>query len=159
MNLWQIDEAIEQALDNACDPETGEVNESAYAKVAELEMQAEEKIENTALFIKNVDAEVDALDKEIKALQKRKKVAANRRDGAKRYLSSFLDGKKYKSPKVEISFRTSQAVEVTDVSKLPEMFLRYKDPDADKVALKKALKDGALIPGAVLVNNVNMQIK
>ncbi len=159
MNLWQIDEAIEQALDNACDPETGEVNESAYAKVAELEMQAEEKIENTALFIKNLDFEVDALDKEIKVLQKRKKVAANRRDGAKRYLSSFLDGKKYKSPKVEISFRTSQAVEVTDVSKLPEMFLRYKDPDADKVALKKALKDGALIPGAVLVNNVNMQIK
>ncbi|NLN53245.1 MAG: hypothetical protein GX150_02955 [Firmicutes bacterium] len=38
-------------------------------------------------------------------------------------------------------------------------FLRYKDPEVDKASLKKALKNGDAIPGAMLLTRHNLQIK
>ena len=159
MNLWDIDEALERAYNSAVDPETGEVNLSAYQEIDALEMQRDAKIENTALYVKNGKAMIKALADEIKALQERKRVLERRIEGASNYLSAYLDGQKYSSPRATISYRRSQSVEVDDVFKLPEQFLRYKDPDVDKTALKKVLAEGTPIPGARLVNKVNIQIK
>jgi hypothetical protein len=40
-----------------------------------------------------------------------------------------------------------------------ERFLRYKDPEADKTAIKNALKAGETVPGAELVSKTNMILK
>ena len=40
-----------------------------------------------------------------------------------------------------------------------ERFLRYKLPEADKTAIKNALKAGETVPGAELVSKMNMILK
>ena len=74
----------------------------------------------------------------------------------------MLAGEKFTTPKVAVSWRKSEAVEIgmsffsTDAN---ERFLRYKEPDPDKAAIKAALKAGEEITGAELVTNLNMTIK
>lgn len=60
-------------------------------------------------------------------------------------------GGKVKGVMVSLRIGTTQAVKVLDLEVLPEAFRRIKTTiDPDKVALKKALKDGETIPGAAL---------
>ena len=70
-----------------------------------------------------------------------------------------MNGEKFKTAKVECSFRKSQRVEVENIDLLPEEFLKYKDPEADKTAIKEAIKEGKEITGARLVIALNLQIK
>ena len=46
-----------------------------------------------------------------------------------------------------------------DVSKLDKEYLKFADPEVDKTKVKKALKDGVELSGAVLVQNNNIQIR
>jgi hypothetical protein len=40
-----------------------------------------------------------------------------------------------------------------------DAFLKYKDPEVNKTAIKEALKGGATIEGACISKNQNIQIK
>ena len=77
----------------------------------------------------------------------------------KEYLSKFLGGQKFKTPKVSISYRRSESVEVTDISKLDDDYLKFAEPTVDKTKVKKALKAGTTLQGVVLVENQNIQIR
>lgn len=162
MKVWDVIRQIEELAEKVVDPETGEVDPDVWFEIERLEMAADEKVENLALYVKNQKAYVDAMKAEVKALNARIAAENKKIEKTTDYLSDIvllLDGKKFKTAKVNISFRPSQSVEVDDVFKLPEEYLRYKDPEPDKTALKKALKDGTPIPGAHLVNKMNIQIK
>ncbi len=76
-----------------------------------------------------------------------------------RDLSDVLNGEKFKTARVECSFRKSQRVEVENIELLPEEFLKCKDPEANKTAISKAIKEGKEIAGVRLVNALNLQIK
>lgn len=157
MNLYEI----EQEIMNAFDEETGEILDEE--KLASLEMEQERKIENIALFIKNLESDAAQIKAEKNALAAREKSAMNKADGLRRYLGNFLAGQKFESPRVAISFRQSTSVEA-DVEALMkarngDMYLKYTLPTADKVAIKKALQDGVELDGCRLVVNQNMQIK
>ena len=76
----------------------------------------------------------------------------------------MLAGEKFTTPKVAVSWRKSQAVQLDDdflpwAKQYGDQFLLYKDPDPDKKAIAAALKAGEAVPGAELVMNLNMQIK
>ena len=153
MNLYEIEAAIMDCIDE----ETGEIIDPVL--LDELEMDRDTKIEQIALGIKNLTAEAEAIKKEKQALANRQSVAERKVEGLKRYLSGYLDGAKYKSPKVAISWRKSEAVEVDDILTLPEEFLRYKELEVNKTDLKAALQLGMEIPGARLVQRQNIQIR
>ena len=87
------------------------------------------------------------------------KRAENKAASLKRYLSNALGGSKFSTPKVAISFRKSTSVEVTSLANIPEKYLKFKEPEADKTALKKAILAGEQITGVELVENQNVQIK
>lgn len=68
--------------------------------------------------------------------------------------------RKFSTERVSVTWRKSEAAEyIGDLSSLPEEYLRRKEPEIDKTALKKALKAGEVIEGASLVTRNNMQIK
>lgn len=159
MTLYEIDQKIEAAIMNAVNEETGEITED-FALLDELQLEREQKIENGGLYIKNLTAEIESLKAEEKALCERRKSKEKRAEWLKGYLTYSLDGAKFETPKLALSFRKSVVVDVADVDKLPEEFKRVKTTvDADKTALKEALKAGALIDGATLVEKQNLQIK
>lgn len=59
---------------------------------------------------------------------------------------------------LKISFRKSESVEVDNVDELDEKFKKVK-VEADKTAIKQAIKNGEEIKGARLVKNNNLQIR
>lgn len=159
-NLYELDAMIESLLEQE-DPETGEL----LCDMEQLEavlMERDTKIENIALYIKNKTAEAEAIKAEKLALEKRQKSAANKAERAKGFLEEYLKGQKFSTPKVAVSYRKSEQVEVSMAfftEESNERFLRFKDPEADKTAIKNALKAGETVPGAELVSKTNMILK
>lgn len=161
MKLYEIDEKIMEAFDRAIDADTGEILDAqAFAELDSLQIMRGEKIEGVLLWIKNLSAEAEALKAEKQAFESRQRQAANKAESLKRYISGVLNGEKFKTAKVSVTWRKSEAAGYTgDVFELPEDCRTYKDPTVNKTELKKRLKAGEVIPGAELVVRNNIRIK
>lgn len=161
MNLYDIDNAIMDAFERAVDPDTGEITDQlAKNEMDNLQMQMDEKLEGILLWIKNLNAEAEALKKEKMVFASRQSAAERKVESLKRYVSGVLCGEKFNTEKVSVSWRKSQVAEYTgDVEKLPENCIRYIPAEVDKDALKKLLKSGAEIANARLVEKNNIQIR
>lgn len=156
MNLWQIDMLIED-----CVSEDGEIID--IDKLETLELERDTKIENILLWIKNLKAEAEAIKTEKMNLAKRQSICENKAEALKKYLSSYLEGTPFKTAKVSASFRRSTVVDV-DIDQLMMMedfdeYVRFKVPDPNKDAIKKALEDGKKLAGCQLIENYNLIIK
>ena len=156
MNLYELTREIE--LFELPTNEDGEILDEELAKELDaLMLERDTKIENIALWIKNLKAEAEAVKGEKDKLQKREKSLSNLADRLKEYLSQNLNGEKFSTPKVVLSWRKSTAVEVDDTFS-DERFIRY-EPKISKSDIKDALKSGEIIEGARLVENNSLQIK
>lgn len=153
MTIYEIDQAIMECIDL----ETGEIIDTD--QLDKLQMEREKKLENVACWIKDLKAEAEALKNEKQALAERQRVAENKAESLKKWLAYALDRKAFKSTRASVSFRKSQAVEIADIYKLDENYLRYKEPEADKTAIKEAIKAGKTVAGATLIENVSVIIK
>ena len=151
--LYEIDEEIL----NCVDMETGEIID--VERLGQLQLAREDKVEGIALWIKNLLSDVDAIKSEEEKLAQRRKANENKAKNIKEHLSKFLNGQKFKTPKVSISYRKSESVEVTDLSKLDDDYLKFAEPTVDKTKVKKALKAGTVLQGVSLVENQNIQIR
>lgn len=162
MNLYEIEQAIMDAYESAINPETGEViDENAFAAIDQLQMERDAKCENIACWIKDLLGDAEKIEAEAKNLTARAKYAKNKAERLKRYLGYALNGEKFKTPRCSVSYRKSESVDVDPnvLQDLDEKYLRFKDPEADKVKIKEALKSGEKIPGCKLVENLSMIIK
>ena len=158
MNIYEIDNAMFSLIDE----ETGEIKD--YEAFEELQIQKEEKIENTALWYKNLVAESKAIREEEKALAERRKSLEHRAESLKNFVNQALQGNKFSTSKVAISYRKSTAVEVDDefidyAMKNNSDLLTYKQPEPNKAVIKGMLQGGFDIPHAELVERNNMSIK
>lgn len=161
MNLFEINDKIEAAFEAAIDMETGEiVDEVAYEQLDALQMEFGQKTENILLWIKNLNAEANALKIQKQTFADRQSKAEKKAESLKCYVSKALNGQKFATDRVSVTWRKSETAEfVGDIMTLPPECIRMKEPEVDKTALKKALKAGAEINGAVLVEKNNIQIK
>ena len=157
---------IDQDILNCVDLETGEILDTE--KLDALQMEREAKLEGVALWIKDMKAEATAVKEEADKLTARKKTLDNKIEGLKTWLLMALDGEKLKTPRCNVYQTHNQRVAVADEAKLisflqtleePEKFLRFKDPELKRDEIKKALKDGTIIPGAELEETESVVIK
>lgn len=153
MNLYEI----ENEILNCVDMETGEIVD--IEKLESLQMERDQKIENIGCWIKNLLADAKALKEEKDNLAARQKSAENKVASLKAYLSSYLNGEKFKTAKVSISYRKSDSVDISEGAVIPEEYLKYSDPTPDKIGLKAALKAGEKFPGISIVTSSNIQIE
>lgn len=173
MTLYDVDERLVTLLNDHFDTEDGTIYESEEElaqKIDEVSMELDTKIENIGCYIKNLEADVEALKKEEDNLYNRRKSAERKIESLKNYLNGYLtacypneDDKakwRFKSPKVVLGFRKSTKVEVTDIQKLDKKYLKITtNIDPDKKAIGQALKNGEEVIGAVLKQNVNLSVK
>ena len=149
---------INQDILDCIDLETGEVMD--IERLGELQMERNAKIENVACYIKNLENEAAGLKAQKDAFAEREKAAKNKIDGLKRWLAQACGGEKFSSERCAVSFRRSEQVVVEDVDALPEQYRREKVTfEADKTAIKEAIKAGAEIAGCQLVSNLNAHVK
>ena len=158
MNIFEIDKAIMECVDI----ETGEIID--IERLDELQMERDNKIENVACWIKELKVEAEALKAEKQALAERQKTAERKVESLKKWLAYALNGEKFKTTKCAVSFRKSEAVEVTDeglnnLMKEHDDLLTYKAPEPNKTAIKQAIKDGLNVAGVQLVQNTSTIIK
>ena len=135
MNIYEIDNAMFSLIDE----ETGEIKD--FEAFEELQMQKEEK-----------------------ALAERRKSLENKAESLKNFVNRTLNGNKFSTSKVAISYRKSTAVEVDDefidyAMKNNNDLLTYKQPEPNKTVIKGMLQGGFDIPHAELVERNNMSIK
>lgn len=153
-NLYEINQAIMECIDL----ESGEIID--IEKLSELTLEKDDKIENIALWIKNLKSDIEAYNAEIESFTARKKSAENKLNSLSRYLGEFLDGQSFKTAKAQISFRTTTSVKVEDGITPPDDYCRVttkKDPDKKKI--KEALEKGIEIIGCELVQSRSMSVK
>ena len=160
--LYEIDQEILDCVDL----ETGEILDTE--RLDALQMERERKLEGVALWVKDLTAEAEAVKAEAAKLIARKRALDNKIAGLKMWLLMALDGQKLKTPRCNVYQTHSQKVSVADEMELisflqtledPERFLRFKDPEIRKDEIKKALKDGTVIPGASLEETESVVIK
>lgn len=154
MTLYEIDSEIM----NCIDFETGEIIDPE--RLEALQMERGRKIENVALWVKNLKADLEAFKAEKEAFAEREKQAKAKIESLSKWLTGALNGEKFSTSKVVVSFRNSEAVEITNEALIPRKFIRKKIETApDKAAIKDAIKSGLKVRGAELVKNQNIQIK
>lgn len=156
MTLYELDKAI-------ADFEL-EVNEDGEVlnidELDELQLAREQKIEGISLWVKNLEAEKEAVKHEKDNFADREKRLGKKIDSLKGYLTYALQGEKFSTPKVAVSFRKSESVHITDEYLIPDeykLFTVVKKPD--KKIIKDALKNGKEIMGCELLEKQNISIK
>lgn len=164
MNLYEINQAIAN-FEFEIDEETGEVLNTE--ELDNLEMSRGEKIENIGCLIKNLKAFCTDVKAEEAALKERREAAEKKAERLKTYLASVLNGEKFNTPKVAITWRNSNAVEIGDSEALLDWItktghdecLTFKAPTISKTAVGDLIKDGVEVPGASIEARTNIQIK
>lgn len=161
MNLFQIDQAILGCVDE----ETGEVLD--MEALESLQMERDKKIENVALWIKELKAETKALQDEKNKLAARIKAKENRKDNLSRYLLDALQGKTFETTKVVCKERMNpESLAIIDEMALREWLesehdecLKHIEATVIKDDVATLIKQGVNVPGAELIRTQGLNIK
>lgn len=162
MTLYEIDKKISEFPFDV-DENSGEILNIEDFEA--LQMAREEKVENVALYIKELLAEKDAIKTERDNLDERMKSKERKADSLKRYLAQALAGEKFESPKVKVSYRKSQQIVLAGEfdewaqKNAPELLTVKTTYTPSKTAIKEALLGGKTVKYATLIENKNIQIK
>ncbi|MGI5897105.1 MAG: siphovirus Gp157 family protein [Oscillospiraceae bacterium] len=176
MSLFQLSEDYQVLYDQLDDidlegPEGPELFEAFADTLEGIEIEFDEKAEKIACFIKDLNYEASAIKTEKQALDKRQKAKEKKADQLKHYLMGCMEraGKqKIERPLASMSIRNNaESLKVeNDLDFIRwaqasgrDDLIRYKDPDIDKTALKKAVKDGLSVSGVTLERSRSLTIK
>lgn len=141
--------------------ETPEEIEAIENTLEMLDLSIEEKIENTAKYMVNVEADIQGLKTEIDRLTKIKKAKENAVERLKNNVEYAMKQKGVEKLEVgtfKAGYRKSESVEIINLDVIPADFTKV-EIKADKTAIKKAIKAGETVEGAEIKVNQNFYIK
>lgn len=163
--LYEIDRNLYELLENemVVDEETGEIL-FEESDIDNLLLTRDQKLENTACYIKNLMSDINDLKAEEKALNERRKAKEKKVERLKLYLSNSMlmfGDKKFETAKVVLSFRKSKQVEIAEGANIPQEYMTIKvEENPNKTKLKDAiLKQGLEIDGVKVIEKENLQLK
>ena len=162
LTIYQIEQNYNQLAEELIE-NGGELTPSLEEALAITEEQLQNKSVAYSFVIKQMDADVDIISAEISRLQNLKKQREKASDYLKDRIKHAMDTfsiEEIKTPLVKINFRKSETVEVEDVNLLPLSYKVVKITEqADKAAIKAAIKDGVEVTGCRIETHRNLQIK
>jgi len=162
MNLYQIENEYLQLSEMLIESE-GELTPELEQALEINGNNLKNKAVNYGYVIKQMEGNVDLIDAEIKRLQAMKKSRVNAAELLKETIKTAMlmyDLNTIEIPTLKLSFRKSESIEIINEAQLTEQFTTTKTTvTPNKVAIKEAIKNGEVVEGAVLVTNLNLQIK
>lgn len=163
--LYKLAEDLEtayQLLSESVDEETGEINPEALDLLNECKANFEDKIAGLAEFIKRLNVDCEAYKEEEARLCKCKNATEKKIDWLKGYIRDNMvkfGRNKLETTSCKVSLGTSSAVNVFCEAKIPEEYKTIKETvKIDKKAISQAIKNGVEIPGAEIIENINVRI-
>lgn len=157
MNLYELSVAFQEVQNMDLDPEV------MQDTLDSIEDAIENKAENIAKLIRNLESDVSAYKEEEDRLKTKRQSTENKVKWLKTYLEDNmkLTGKtKFKSGMFNFSIQKNPAsVNIIDERIIPEEFLIQQQPKVDKTSLKEILKRGIEVPGAELKQTEGLRIR
>ncbi|MDY6148927.1 MAG: siphovirus Gp157 family protein [Porphyromonas sp.] len=162
MSVYRINEQLKACIqyddEHVVNTEDGEILNLEQFEA--LKMERDAKIESLACYVKNQIADAEGIYAEIDELSRRAAAHKKEAERCKAYLAGVLYGEKFETSRCKITWRKSEVCNVLSMDEIPEEYKRTKiTVDADKTAIKKAIKDGVNIPGAEVIEKLNMNLK
>lgn len=164
MKLFEIASEYEHLLENLCDPETGEINEQSLALLNNTSTELDKKFIAVASFIKNMDAEREAIAQAKKAMAARETSFATKVENLLTYLQINME----RTGKTEISCpyfsiklkKCPVSVDVIDEAAITDEYKKVKEViSIDKIKLKSDMQAGIAVTGATLKQNTRLEIR
>ena len=157
MNLYELSQNYLAVQDMDLEPET------LKDTLDSIEEAIEDKAENIAKWIRNLEADKKAFEEEEKRFKEKKQAADNRIKSLKLYLEDNmrLTGKtKFKAGVFSFAIQNNQPnVEVFDEALIPKQFLIEQPVKIDRAGIKELLKAGEEVPGAELKHSSGLRIR
>lgn len=165
MKLYEIAQELREMLEVAD-------NEDYKDTIEGLHLEFADKVDSVACYIKELQAEAEAIKAEEKALADRRKAKEDKVESLKQYLCnemSVAGTKKVETARNVLSIRkTAPSVKIDDEKALIEIakssecmdwMLSYKEPTLNKTAIKDFLKDGGVFEGVRLEAGESLVMK
>lgn len=169
MTLYQLNAEFEELYNLLCDlpDDDEEALEAYYTTLEGIQGEIDQKMENIACFIKQLNADAAALKAERDAIDARLKAKQHKADRLKAMLQDALVNaglKRLEMPKAKISLRQNPpSVIITDLGAVAaSAYIKprvIKEADVDKTAIKAAIQSGEDVPGAELESKTSITIK
>ena len=157
MNLYTLTDNYLRVL------ELAENGDDLTDTLEALEDAIEDKAENTAKVIKQLEANADMLATEIKRLSERKTTTENNAKRLKVYLQEQLEKvgtDKIKGEIFTVAIQNNpQSVDVLDETIIPAAYFIEQAPKLDRKELLAHLKAGETIPGATVKQSRSLRIR
>lgn len=157
MKLYELADAVKR-IEELCDSE-----EELGLYLDQAKMQLQEKAGNIVKFRQYLTTRADAIGIEIKRLSDLQKQSLKRAENLENYISYSMTKNgidKIETDIATLSFRKSESIEVENAELIPSEYIIIKEvKQVDKIAIKKAIKDGETVNGAILKQNLNLQIR
>lgn len=161
ITLYKLADELREVLDKV-DPETGELPQE-FGQIREL---VSTKAAAVAAYISSKELEAESVERRLKEISEQVKRQRKRAEALRGYLLECMS----KASITEIDSNDNllrirrypsrdESVEIDPQSaeNIPDEFLRIKK-EPDKLAIKKALKDGAELPFARIVKKDRLSI-
>ena len=172
MNFYFVDRDLRTLMDEAFDPETGElvIDEDEFQRrYAYLAGKLDNIKEDTALIVKEEDKMIGEIKAEIESLKKRLDAHEKRKARNETLLKEYCNCENFETGKVAVKFRPSERVVISDDNAFVKWAIEnchldlttHKEKITDepnRVAIKKWLKTGATSELASIVQNMNVSI-
>jgi hypothetical protein len=157
MKLYEIAEQY-QSIQSLAESEDATMVLAVADTMEAIEGDFKDKAQAVVAASMNISADIAAIDAQIKRLQDKKKSIQSRVDWLRNYLKRNMDATgitKISCPLFSATLAApGKKVEITDETKIPDKYVRVKTVvDPDIPAILMALKEGADIPGAMLVDS------
>jgi hypothetical protein len=151
MKLYETNKKLEEILDI-------ENPEDRQLALGKLEMTVQSKINTICRKCVNWDSDIASIDSQIERLTELKRIRQNKRKWLSDFLKYFMENndlKKIDLPEFTASVvKCPASVEITRLEAIPEEYIITKTTkQADKNKIKKALQEGFIVSGAVLIEN------
>ena len=156
--------ALEELYEGQIDYETGELLETEVLEELqeELKQQLVQKSEGIIHVIKNKEYQLDVIDNEIKRLQTIKKVRSNQLKNFENFIKTNMiqmELQKVETPLGNLSLRKSKSVELNEDVLDSKYGTIVQETKFSKTDIKKLLEAGEVIQGAIIVENISLQVK
>lgn len=163
MTLYEMTNELRSLVDALSDVELADEEREQIISDTMEGIGEAEKFNAYGKVIRQLEADAEMLDGEIKRMTEAKKRAKDGAERMKSALDTYMTIKntdKIDTGLFRFSYRATEKVIINDDALLEPRFIRQKvTEEADKTAIKQAIKAGEEVAGAVLVKERKVQVK
>lgn len=159
MKLYELTSSYQQVLEIAEQLDA----ETLKDTLDSINDAVEQKVENTAFVVKQLEANISVIDEEIKRLQAMKGTQTNNIKSLKLYLQESMEKvglDKVQGKLIKIAIQNNpQSVEVLNENVIPKNYFVEQKPKLDKRAILADLKSGAQVEGVEIKQTRSLRIR